>query len=53
MKKLFSHENRAIIDEILSKERRDELHCRGCGEKMDAAFRICWNCGKANDEEDQ
>ena len=42
---------RDIVDKILSDDRGEEWFCRGCGEKMDAAFRICWNCGKANEEE--
>ena len=42
---------RAIIDRILSDERRDDWYCRSCGEKIDAAFRLCWNCGQANDKE--
>ena len=42
---------RAIVDEILSDEHREEWFCRGCGEKNDAAFRICWNCGRVNEEE--
>ena len=43
---------RAIIDKILSDERRDEWFCRACGEKIDAAFHICWSCGQAREAEE-
>jgi len=42
---------REIVDGIIGGERRGEWYCQ-CGEQMDAAFRICWNCGRSRHQED-
>ena len=36
---------RALVDEVMSRPARD-WYCRGCQEKNDAAFQVCWNCGR-------
>ena len=43
---------RRVVDEIFGGDRRDEWSCGECGEKMDAAFQICWNCGHPREQED-
>ncbi len=39
----------AIVQGIM--RRNDESHwfCRGCQEKNDASFQLCWKCGRACD----
>jgi len=36
-----------IVREILDGREEKAWFCRGCQEKNDAAFQICWNCGRA------
>lgn len=36
-----------IIQSILKNDREKHWFCRGCQEKNDAAFRICWQCGRS------
>ena len=35
-----------IIDDIVYNPKDDYWFCRGCQEKNDAAFQLCWNCGR-------
>ncbi len=37
----------AILREVRDNENRQAWFCRSCQEKNDAAFQICWNCGRA------
>ena len=37
----------AIVKDILAGAETDGWFCGKCGEKNDAPFRICWNCGHA------
>jgi len=39
---------RKIIDGIQSETSHDEWHCHSCGENIDAAFKLCWNCGETS-----
>ncbi len=34
-----------ILKNIISNPRDDYWFCRGCQEKNDAAFKLCWRCG--------
>lgn len=34
-----------ILKKIVSNTRDDYWFCRGCQEKNDAAFMLCWRCG--------
>ena len=36
----------SIVENILN-GKDDDWFCRGCQEKNGAAFRICWQCGRA------
>ncbi len=36
-----------ILDDIVFNPKDDYWFCRGCQEKNDAAFQLCWNCGRA------
>jgi len=36
-----------ILDDIVFNPKDDYWYCRGCQEKNDAAFQLCWNCGRA------
>jgi len=36
-----------ILDGIVFNPKDDYWFCRGCQEKNDAAFQLCWNCGRA------
>lgn len=31
---------------ILENRQDDDWYCRGCQEKNDASFEICWHCGR-------
>ncbi len=35
----------SILRNIVSDHCGQEWYCRGCQEKNDAAFELCWNCG--------
>ena len=37
----------AILDGIVSGRSGPDWYCRGCQEKNDASFELCWNCGRA------
>ena len=39
----------AIVQGILNNRADDAWFCPGCHESNDAAFQICWNCGRTND----
>ena len=39
----------AIVEEILTVTETDAWFCRGCQERNDASFQICWNCGRATE----
>lgn len=36
-----------ILQDITQDSVGQAWFCRGCQEKNDATFRICWNCGRA------
>jgi hypothetical protein len=36
-----------IVQRILESSDEKTWFCRGCQERNDAAFRICWNCGRS------
>ena len=36
----------SILQEITSNKDNSDWFCRGCQEKNDAAFKLCWNCGR-------
>ena len=36
-----------ILNQIIANPRDDFWFCRGCQEKNDAAFKLCWNCGRS------
>jgi len=36
----------SILNQILSLRTGPEWFCRGCQEKNDASFELCWNCGR-------
>ncbi len=36
---------RTILRRIFGDNDAEAWFCRGCNEKIEAAFRICWNCG--------
>ena len=36
-----------ILNDIVFNPKEDYWFCRGCQEKNDAAFQLCWNCGRA------
>ncbi|MCH8105040.1 MAG: DUF2007 domain-containing protein [Proteobacteria bacterium] len=36
----------SILDGILCGRSGPEWYCRGCQELNDAAFELCWNCGR-------
>ncbi|MCP4983113.1 MAG: DUF2007 domain-containing protein [Gammaproteobacteria bacterium] len=38
-------EARIIVQEILTAGDRGGWICRGCQERNDVSFRVCWNCG--------
>lgn len=42
---------RVIVDEILDRDPDDYRYCSACRERNDGAFRICWNCGRAFEQE--
>lgn len=37
----------AIVQDVMFRHNRQDWFCRGCQEKNDASFEICWNCGRA------
>ena len=37
----------AIVDAVASATDSGSWFCRGCSEANDAAFRICWKCGRS------
>ena len=37
----------AIVDQMQQPTGGDAWFCRGCREKNEASFQICWNCGRA------
>ena len=39
-------EAEVILSSIVSSRGGSEWYCRGCQEKNDAAFELCWNCGR-------
>ena len=38
-----------IVEDILTATETDPWFCRGCLERNDASFHICWNCGRATE----
>ena len=40
----------SILNVILSSSKDDYWYCRGCQEKNDNSFELCWNCGRASDQ---
>ena len=40
-------EAQAVLRSILDDNSGQSWFCRGCQEENDAAFKICWNCGRA------
>lgn len=40
-------EAQAVLRSILDDNNKQSWFCRGCQEENDAAFKICWNCGRA------
>ena len=36
----------AVLRDILDNRDKKAWYCRGCQEKNDAVFQICWNCGR-------
>lgn len=40
-------EAEAILREVEDNSVRQAWFCRGCQEQNEAAFQICWNCGRA------
>ncbi len=42
-------EAEAIMQDVMHNDNRRPWFCRGCQERNDAAFQICWNCGRAFD----
>lgn len=36
----------SLLREILDSNQEKFWYCQGCQEKNDAAFEICWNCGR-------
>ena len=36
-----------ILDQIVFNPGDDFWFCRGCQEKNDAAFKLCWNCSRS------
>ncbi|MFV2032472.1 MAG: DUF2007 domain-containing protein [Gammaproteobacteria bacterium] len=42
-------EAEAILHRIVYSSGGQEWYCQGCQEKNDAAFELCWNCGRASD----
>ena len=37
----------SILQSVVSPTDADDWFCGGCREKNDAAFGICWNCGRS------
>ena len=35
-----------IVQTVMSDQQQHDWFCRGCQEKNDAAFQVCWNCGR-------
>ena len=40
-------EAQAFLRSILEDNRGQSWFCRGCQQENEAAFKICWNCGRA------
>ncbi len=40
-------EAEAILRDVQDNKNQQARFCRGCQEQNDAAFQICWNCGRA------
>lgn len=40
-------EAEAIVHDVMHGKHQQDWFCRGCQERNDAAFRVCWNCGRA------
>ncbi len=38
-----------ILKNILSDSKENCWYCRGCQEKNDASFELCWNCGRSSE----
>lgn len=36
----------SLLEQILGNHNDNFWYCRGCQEKNDASFEICWNCGR-------
>ena len=36
-----------IVQAIVNGDVNDFWYCRGCQEKNDTSFQICWNCGRS------
>lgn len=39
----------SILKNNLSDAKDNYWYCRGCQEKNDASFELCWNCGRSCD----
>jgi len=37
----------AILQEILTADSNKYWYCKGCQEKNDESFRLCWSCGRS------
>ena len=37
----------AIVQDVMHNQEQQDWFCRGCQEKNDAAFQVCWKCGRA------
>ena len=38
-----------LLRDMDERRSRGDWFCRGCGEANDAAFELCWQCGRAPD----
>ncbi len=44
----FKHAE-SVLNNIVYNPKDDYWYCRGCQEKNDASFELCWKCGRACD----
>ncbi len=40
----------SVLNNIVFHSKDDYWYCRGCQEKNDISFELCWNCGRVSDE---
>ncbi len=43
----------SVLNNVVFNSTDDYWYCRGCQEKNNVSFELCWNCGRACDEKSE